>query len=77
MSLADKFHIPEPASIRKFSQGLALSQSRLLVILGIAAMIVACLAFIFAAGHPIISIWVALIFDGWLFVAGAAKVSED
>ena len=73
MSLADKFHIPEPASIRKFSQGLALSQLRLLVILGI----VACLAFIFAAGHPIISIWVALIFVGWLFVAGAAKVSED
>ena len=39
--------------------------------------IVACLAVIFAAGHPIISIWVALIIVGWLFVAGAAKVSED
>jgi hypothetical protein len=77
MSLADKFHIPKPASIRNFSHGLALPQLRLLAILGIAAMIVAALAFIFAAGHPIISIWAALIIIGWLFVAGAAKVSED
>ena len=77
MSLADKFHIPKPASIRKFSHGLALPQLRLLVIFGIAAMIVASLVFIFAAGHPIISIWAALIIIGWLFVAGAAKVSED
>jgi hypothetical protein len=77
MTLADKFHIPEPASIRKFSHCLALSQSRLLVILGIAAVIVASLSFLFAAGHPIISIWAALIIIGWLFVAGAAKVSED
>jgi len=77
MSLADKFHIPEPASIRKFSHGLALPQLRLLVVLGIAAMIVASLAFVFAAGHPIISIWAALIIFGWLFLAGAAKVSED
>ena len=77
MSLADKFHIPKPASIRKFSHGLALPQLRLLVILGIAATIVASLAFIFAAGHPIIAIWVALIIVGWLFIAGAAIASGD
>jgi len=56
---------------------LALPQLRLLAILGIAAMIVASLAFIFAAGHPIIAIWVALIIVGWLFIAGAAIASGD
>jgi hypothetical protein len=54
------------------SLGGATNRFRALVIFAAVVTIIASLAVIFAAGHPIISIWAALIIVGWLFIAGAA-----
>jgi hypothetical protein len=47
------------------------------VIFAAVVTIIAALAVIFAAVHPIISIWAALIIVGWLFIAGAAIASAN
>jgi hypothetical protein len=47
------------------------------VIFAAVVTIIAALAVIFAAGHPILSIWAALIIVGWLFIAGAAIASAN
>ncbi len=48
----------------------------MLTIVAVAAAPLLISALIFAAGHPILAIWAALVIVGWLFIVGAAKASE-
>jgi hypothetical protein len=77
MSLTDRFHIPKLAFAQSFDQASARKALRKLGVFAVAVTVVAALALIFAAGHPIISIWAALALVGWLFVAGAAIASGN
>jgi hypothetical protein len=77
MSLTDKFHSPNLAFPQSFDQASVWKRFRALVIFAAVVTIIAALALIFAAGHPIISIWAALIIVGWLFIAGAAIASAN
>lgn len=76
MSLTDKFD-PRPTVARDCDSLAVEQRSRAATTLLVAAVVFAILALIFAAGHPLIAIWAALILVGWLFIAGAAKASGD
>jgi hypothetical protein len=43
----------------------------------VATGVIAVLALLFSAGHPVIAIWAASMFAAWLFIAGASMASED
>lgn len=76
MSLTDKF-APRPAVSQSCGFLAVKQRSRAATTLFAAGGVFAILALIFAAGHPIIAIWAALILAGWLFIAGAAQASGD
>lgn len=75
MSLTDKFE-PRPVIARSGGSQAISERLRLAATLFVAVVALAVLALLFAAGHPFLASWVALILIGWLFIAGAAKASD-
>jgi hypothetical protein len=72
MSLSHHIYGSEPARLQAVRQAIARWPWRLLLVLSVLAAVA-----LFAASYPIISLWVLLIVLCWLFIAGAADVSED
>lgn len=77
MSIADKSHGLGTGFARSFQLPGLRRQARLVAILGRASALVVALAAIFVAGHPFVAVWLALAAFAWMFVAGAAKASEE
>lgn len=77
MSLTDKVDELVPSVARERGPASIRPMSRAWVTLALVVIFAAILALLFFAGYTILSVWAAIAGFGWLFIAGAAKASDD
>jgi hypothetical protein len=76
MSSTEEFHDWNLAQ-GEHAPAAAPHRVNLIALLGVIAAIAGILALYALAGQLVLAIWAALALVGWMFIAGAARVSSD